>query len=166
MIHTLHTTDIPSAVFELAEKAQEISMRQVTKKAIFNTVVIVIALAIAATDLWVVFQGQVATEYGKRLAIFILFGAGALFLVGLISLLTLCISTMAYQRLRLLIKDNETEEIGHKTIALVYATAHALQVTMPEGENRRTFLDTMRNDPGLREHPELADEVEHVLVGT
>jgi hypothetical protein len=139
-----------NTVIELAQKAEAMSLRQVGRKSIFNLSVIVITAVILAIDLWIILQGMVATGPEKKLAVFIAFGALALFLVGLLSQSALFIGVFSYQRLLLALEKEEKEEAVEEETALIEAIKYAFQ-----GQQRRQIVEAIKKSMSVKEHPGL-----------
>ena len=159
MIYKRQTNPVSSAVVAFASKA-EIDPRQLGRKLIFNVIVIFGAIAVVVLDLWVVSQGLVTTDPQKKFAAFIALGAGALLLVALLSLSALLSSTFSYQRLKLLMKDAEKDEVVEEEAALIDAIAGALQQT---GEPTRTaVVNALMQQEPLQRHPTLVEELENL----
>lgn len=55
-----------------------------------------------------------ATDVGKKLAIFSLLCAGGMLIVGLMSLVALMMSVLSYQRLALLVEKSEGGEVSEE----------------------------------------------------
>lgn len=142
-----------NTVIGLAQKAEAMSLRQVGGKSMFNLAVIVIAAVILAIDVWIILQGMVATEPGKKLAAFIAFGAFGLFLVGLVSQSALLIGALSYQRFLLVLEKEEKEEAVEEERALIEAIMSAFQ-----GHQRIQTVEAVeaiKNTPPVKKRPGL-----------
>jgi hypothetical protein len=146
---------IPSEVIELALKAEEIDGKAFTKKAIFDTVLMVAGIVIAAVDLWVISQGLVESIPGRRLAAFVLLGACALSIVGLVALVTLMLSAFVYQRLSALVDRSEKNEVIEEEDEIIWAVVHA--TSQLEKPWREKFLNDLSD--WLRSRPVVAKEI-------
>src|SRR5207249_1392370 len=84
-----YVREIPSSVIELAQKAESIDLKKISRKRLFIIAVILGSLAAIAVDLWAVSQGFVTTDPAKKFAALVGLLAGAALVVGILSQLAL-----------------------------------------------------------------------------
>lgn len=151
------TGEIPAAVMNLAKRAEEFNPKKIRAKAIFNVTIMIGAIIMAGIDLWIISQGLVETAPARKLAAFIVLGAAALFLVGLISLIALIIGTFFYQHLNLVVERAEKEEVVEEEGALIDAVAYALAKL--DVRVQGMFVKALSESKYLQSRPGLVEEM-------
>ena len=157
-LETYSTKKIPDSVIELAQKADEINPDNVKKKQIFNLAVIIGALGICVVDILAISQGFVTSDPGKKLAAFLIIGAAAVFVVGLLSQSALMASVTAYQQLKILVQESENMGVTAEEVLLIQEMGHALRTVDVVAQKK--VITSLRNAEPIKNNPALAEMID------
>ena len=127
----------------------------------FNALVVFASLIMLFVDLWAISQGLVATEPQRNFATLVAVGSFALLLVGMLSVCSLVLSVVAYQRLQLLMERAEKERVVEEGEALLSAVHDALQETDEPSRNR--VLAVLKEDDRVRKRSARLEEIKQLI---